>query len=274
MESMIKILNEDCNNTLDAMIESGDKVDIILTSPPYNTCRDIPRTKYSLKHNDSRYDVYRESMTSEEYIEWTIGIFNKIEKILVPNGVILYNISYAVEFVEQAEQMWRLIVSILDNTSFTIGDRIIWKKASAFPNNVSPNKLTRIVEDVFVFCRKDEFKTYKMNKPLVKVSAKTGQNFYGNMFNFVEARNNDGRCDLNTATYSTELCEKLLSMFVKAGDTVYDPFMGTGTTGVACQNLGMNFIGSEISKDQCIWAENRLAVSTPQHSKVSSVSLW
>lgn len=271
---MIKILNEDCNKTLDDMITNKEKVDIILTSPPYNTCRNIPRTQKSLKHNDSRYDVYRESMTQQEYIDWTIGLFNKFDSVLEQNGVILYNISYAVEFIEQSEQMWRLVVSILDRTNFTVGDRIIWKKANAFPNNVSPNKLTRIVEDVFVFCRKDEFRTYKMNKPIVKVSSKTGQNFYGNLFNFVEAKNNDGRCDLNTATYSTELCEKLLKMFGTENMTVYDPFMGTGTTAVACRNLGMNCIGSEISEAQCKWAEDRLLLDKPRYTSMSVKSLW
>ena len=271
---MIKILNEDCNKTLDNMIVKGDIIDAVLTSPPYNTCRNIPRTKYSLKNNDSRYDIYRESMTSQEYIKWTIDIFNKIEKVLAADGVILYNISYAVEFVEQAEQMWRLIVSILDNTPFTVGDRIIWKKSNAFPNNVSHNKLTRIVEDVFVFCRKTEFKTYKMNKPIVSKNPTTGQNYYANIFNFVEAVNNDGRCELNTATYSTELCEKLLKIFCKSGQTIYDPFCGTGTTGVACKNLSMNFIGSEISKAQCEYAENRIQVAEPSHSTIKSMQLW
>ena len=35
--------------------------------------------------------------------------------------------------------------------------------------------------------------------------------------------------------------------------------MGTGTTAVACKELSINYIGSEISKNQCEWAENRLS---------------
>ena len=35
--------------------------------------------------------------------------------------------------------------------------------------------------------------------------------------------------------------------------------MGSGTTAVACKELGLNYIGSEISKNQCEWAEKRLA---------------
>lgn len=125
------------------------------------------------------------------------------------------------------------------------------------PNNVSKNKLTRIVEDVFVFCRKDEYKTFQCNKEVSSVG-KTGQTFYKIMYNFIEAPNNDGSCILNKATYSSELCEKLLTMYANNANIVYDPFMGTGTTAVACKRLGINCFGSEISKDQVDYAYERL----------------
>ena len=40
--------------------------------------------------------------------------------------------------------------------------------------------------------------------------------------------------------------------------TIIDPFMGSGTTAVACARMGLNCIGSEISKAQCEYAESRL----------------
>lgn len=61
------------------------------------------------------------------------------------------------------------------------------KKKSALPNNVSHNKLTRICEFVFVFCRKNEYKTFVANKQ-VKSQSKTGQKYYENIFNFIEAK--------------------------------------------------------------------------------------
>ena len=39
---------------------------------------------------------------------------------------------------------------------------------------------------------------------------------------------------------------------------VYDPFMGTGTTGIACEELGLTCYGSELSSAQVEFAENRL----------------
>lgn len=82
---------------------------------------------------------------------------------------------------------------------------------------------------------------------------------YNNIFNFIESENNDKRCELNKATYSSDLCCKLLNIYGKEGMTVYDPFLGTGTTLVATEKLNMNGIGSEISKPQCEYAENRLS---------------
>lgn len=99
--------------------------------------------------------------------------------------------------------------------------------------------------------------TYHTNKKVVSVRP-TGQKMYNNLFNFIEAPNNDGVNGLNAATYSTELCEKLLSIYGRVGGVVYDSFMGTGTTAVAAKKMGMKYIGSEISEKQCKYAEHRL----------------
>ena len=108
-----------------------------------------------------------------------------------------------------------------------------------------------------MFCRKDEVDTFYCNKPVVG-ERKTGQKSYGNIFNYVEAKNNDGSCPYNKATYSSDLCKQLLNLYCPENGTVYDPFMGSGTTAVACKELGLSYIGSELSKNQCEWAENRL----------------
>lgn len=81
---------------------------------------------------------------------------------------------------------------------------------------------------------------------------------YENIFNFVEAANNDGPCLLNKATYSSELCEKLLNIYCPPNGFVYDPFMGTGTTAVACEKMDLQWSGSEISVNQVEYANNRI----------------
>ena len=248
-----KIYNMDCLEFL----EKCDKmIDVVMTSPPYGTERKHSGDKErAMKNHERRYDVYQEFETEEDYISFTIELFKKLDGAVKENGCVLYNLSYS---SENTHMMWHVISDIMRNTNWIVADDIIWKKKSALPNNVSKNKLTRIVEHVFVFCRKDEFKTFNCNKQ-VKSYSKTGQAYYENVFNFVEAKNNDGTCKLNKATYSSELCEKILGIYAKQRDVVYDPFMGTGTTAVACQNLSMNYLGTELSKEQCDFAEDRLA---------------
>lgn len=257
-----EIFNEDCNITMTNRIQPKS-VDVILTSPPYCTSnRAGKNSKANLTttgHNKKfypylRYDVFLDNMSTEEYIEWSVKLFNNFDTILKENGSILYNISYSSGNVDM---LFRTITAIIDRTDFTIADMIGWKKHNALPNNISPNKLTRIFEPVFVFCRKSEFGTFFCNKTVTSVR-KTGQKVYGNIFNFIDARNNDGSCKLNKATYSSELCVKLLSIYAKPGFTVYDPFMGTGTTAVACKMLGMDCYGSELSAAQIEFAKNRI----------------
>ena len=252
-----RIFNEDCISFLQS--HEGLKVDCVLTSSPYNTGR--PSTSERSRNNrEGRYDVHLDNKTPEEYIEWTIKLFNLLDKVLVKNGVILYNVSYSSDGTvnnSSCDLVWRTISHIIEETDFTVADRIVWKKSSALPNNVSPNKLTRICEDVYVFCRKGEYKTFNCNKQLSKVGS-TGQKFYKNYFNFIEARNNDGSCSLNKATFSSELVEKLLTLYCKEGDLIYDPFMGTGTTAVGAKHCKMHYIGTEISTAQIEYANNRI----------------
>ena len=63
---------------------------------------------------------------------------------------------------------------------------------------------------------------------------------------------------MNQATYSSELCRQLLDIYALPNSTVYDPFMGTGTTAVACNQMNLNYIGSEISLKQCEYAKERI----------------
>lgn len=251
MNKINEIYTMDC---LDFMDKTELKVDTVLTSPPYNTSRTDSYSMSKDKYN-SRYEGFEDNKSEEEYINWTIDIFNGFDKILNKNGNVLYNMSYS---SENTTLMFLTIAEIIKRTNFTLADSIVWKKKSAIPNNRSSNKLTRICEYVFVFCRKNEFKTFNANKKVISVIERTGQKNFENVYNFIEAKNNDGSTKINKATYSTELCEKLLTMYTKEESLVYDPFMGTGTTANACKNLGLNYIGTEISEAQVDYTYERL----------------
>lgn len=260
------LYNGDCLEVMRNHI-GENTVDIVLTSPFYNTARKT-QTEAAFEYLNRRYDVHLDNMTDDEYIQFTVDLFTGYDKVLKENGVVLYNISYS---TEKPFLMHLVIADIMRNTDFVVADTIAWKKKSALPNNMNSNRLTRIVEFVYVFCRKDELKTFNANKAVVSVREKTGQKNYENIFNFIEAKNNDGTCKLNKATYSTELCDKLLSMYAHDRAVVYDSFNGTGTTAVSAINLGLGYIGSEISEEQCKYTKERVIKHTCEDIEIVRV---
>lgn len=262
---MNEIFNEDCLVTMDRL----GGVDVILTSPFYNTNskagqnRTLLNTKVKQgQYNYVRYDKHVDNMTDEEYSEYTAKLFEKFDKVLKPNGVVCYNISYS---SENTTGMFDAIHEVTEKTNFTIADVIVWKKKTALPNSCSSNRLTRICEFVFIMCRKDEFKTFFCNKKVTSLR-KTGQKAYENISNFIEAPNNDGTCPYNKATFSSELVVKLLKLYCPKNGLVYDPFMGSGTTAIGCIRYGANYIGSEISENQVEFANKRIFDETSQLS--------
>ena len=262
------VLNSIYNmNCLDLMKEmEAGSVDVILTSPPYNTNKKgsskVNTNTVHAKQGEftyARYDGYDDNLTNEEYCDFVAECFKGFDKVLKPNGVILWNASYG---NENANAMFLALDRIIQ-TGFTIADVITWKKKSAFPDNQSPNKATRICEFVYVIVRAGEFKTFKTNKKVSSVRA-TGQKMYSPFYNFIEAPNNDGKNDLNKAAFSTKLVTSLLELYAppEKETVVFDPFSGTGTTAVGAIALGMQYIGSEISAEQVKYSIDRLAVAS------------
>ena len=246
-----KIYNADCIEFMGDMSKENLKVDLVLTSPPYNTSR----VTGTLENYEKRYDCYQEDKSNADYDEWTLNVFKGFDSILKENGCVIYNISYG---NENPSQMFTCFNKILVGSNFTIADVIGWKKHSAIPNNVSHNKLTRIFEFVFVLCRKSEYSTFYCNKKMLNKSI-TGQKIYENIYNIIDARNNDESTSLNKATFSTEFVCKLLNIYGRENGLVFDPFMGTGTTAIACKKYGLSYLGTELSKEQCEHANSRLS---------------
>jgi len=94
---MFKIYNEDCLQTMKKINKAGGKVDIVLTSPPYNTGRNSSNIERGMDNYERRYDIYLEQRNTDEYTDWTIDIFNHYDSILKKNGCILYNMSYGMK---------------------------------------------------------------------------------------------------------------------------------------------------------------------------------
>ena len=242
-----KLYNGDCISVMQYLDNENIKFDKIITSPPYNIIR--PNSL------DRGYDLYKDGMSNEDYIKWVVDIFNLYNKVLNKNGCILWNMSYG---TENTTCMSLTIAEIIKDTDFTLADILVWKKQSATPNNVSSNKLTRICEFVYVFCRKNEFNTFTTNKKIIGYRDDTNQAIYENIFNFISARNNDSSTELNKATFSTDFVNALIDMYVLQDDIVLDNFSGTGTTMYACESRNRKGYYIELSKEQCDYSIKRI----------------
>lgn len=80
---------------------------------------------------------------------------------------------------------------------------------------------------------------------------------YPSSVQYFNNRDKDAR-GLHPTQKPLKMFEYLVKTYSDEGDTVYDPFNGSGTTTTAASNLNRNFIGSEISKEYCEIAEERL----------------
>jgi DNA modification methylase len=235
-----------CESNLETMVKMDNNfIDCVLTSPPYNI--------FNTKAKDRGYDYYEDNKTDIEYINWTLEIFNEFDRVLKKDGVIIYNMGYG---TENPNLMSLTVSNIIEKTNFSLADIIVWKKSTAMPNSPSKNRLTRICEFVYIFCRKDELYTFNANKKVI--SENNNAKFYESINNYIDAPNNDESNDLNKATFSTKFCRKLLNIYAKENSIVYDPFMGTGTTAKACVIDNHKFIGSELSQSQVDYANKRL----------------
>lgn len=163
-------------------------LDGIITSPPYN----ITSKRKDVYYNNGYSDL--DGLSEEEYIKIRLEEFKQFERILKDKGVILYNISY---HNENPILPLLLITEVHKQTDLTVADMISWKKSNSLPFQTSPTKLSRLVEQVYVIVKKNNLHTFRTNKAISKINEKTGQKFYKNYTNLIEAKNNDGiKCDL------------------------------------------------------------------------------
>ena len=228
-------------NNLDTMMRLSDNsISGIITSPPYN----ITSKRKDIYYNNGYSDI--DGLSEDEYLRVRVNEFMKFSRVLEDTGVICYNISY---HNENPILPTLLMSKIHKETDLTVADIITWKKSTSIPFQTSPTKLSRICELVYIIVKKDFLHEFKTNKQVSKINNKTGQKFYKNYTNLIEAKNNDGiQCKLK-ASFSEEFVTKLLDIYFPEGSLIYDPFMGIGTTARACKKTNRNYLGSELDKE-------------------------
>lgn len=217
---MIEIYNEDYKKTIRRMRKNKIKLDAVITDPPYGVSR---------KHQLGYSNMGRSGMN---YGEWDYNFDQKkwireVSDLVKPGGtIIIFN-------------DWKNLGTIseqLEKCRFIIKDIIRWIKTNPMPRNVD----RRYVNDCeFAVWAVKEGKPWTFNKPkdvsYLKPEIITG---------VVPG----GKKRLHPTQKHMEVIERLIEIHTNENDLIYDPFMGSGTTAVACKNKNRNVIGSEIDE--------------------------
>lgn len=82
---------------------------------------------------------------------------------------------------------------------------------------------------------------------------------FGDVWEISHVQKND-----HPAPFPFKLASRCIKASCPPNGIVYDPFMGSGTTALAALDLGMNFVGSEISEKYCRYAEERIGIKASE----------
>ena len=239
-----KIYNENCLDTMKRMPDNF--VDLTVTSPPYNMKLKIAKGKYQHMGswpsvvNDPRtkYSEFDDSLPIEDFYKLHSEIITELLRV---SKMIFYNIS----IVTGSK---RAFFKIIGEYSDFVKEIIVWDKKNGVPAQ-QERVLNRQSELIIVFDN---------SNAIARMFDKC--NFdRGTMSDVWQiGREHSGRVKGHGATFPVELVQKILKNFSDEGDLIYDPFMGTGTTGLVASLCKRNYIGSEISSKYCKIAEERI----------------
>lgn len=230
MKNKLELMEGDCLEKMKSIPDGS--VDLIITSPPYNLSHKSRNCGGCL----IKYNTYSDDMSYEDYIEWQIEVLNECFRVLKDEGVLYYN-----HKERHIRGYYFNPLHILEKTKFKILQTIIWNRYSGTTFNIGR----------YVNCYETITVAYKSSN-YMRINKEYEKDF--DIWTFSPERR-----PLQVASFPVELPRRIIRAYDYKEDlTVLDPFMGSGTTGVACKELGRNFIGIEIDKEYFEVAKNRI----------------
>ena len=239
----------------------GESIHLVVTSPPYWTLKRYNENPNQLGH----------VADYEEFLSELSKVWKEMYRILVPGGRLVCvvgdvclsrrNFGRHVVFPLHSD-----IAVICRKIGFDNLNPIIWAKisnASYEVNNGSkflgkpyePNAIIKNDMEFILMQRKPGGyrQPTERQRKLSMIAKEEYNKWFQQFWNMTGASTRE-----HPAPFPLELAYRLVRMFSFAGDTVVDPFCGTGTTMVAALKTGRNSIGIDIDPEYCKMAEDRL----------------
>lgn len=245
-------------------------VDLIVTSPPYA---------------DQRSATYG-GVKADDYVEWFLPISAELRRVLKPTGSFVLNIKERVVDGERHTYVLELILA-LRRQGWLWTEEYLWHKKNCYPGKW-PNRFRDSWERLLHFTLQKQFRMFQeavmvptgdwAKSRLKNLSAtdqtrdesKVGSGFGKNISNWLERERAYPTNVLHMATecgnrshsaaFPEALPDWFIRLFTEVGDTVLDPFAGSGTTLRAARNLGRSAIGIDRSAEYCAKMREEFAV--------------
>lgn len=249
-----KIIHEDCLTGLKKIEQ--EIIHLTWTSPPY----------YNAKS-------YSEWATYEDYLEFLKNVFEQVYRVTLPGRICAVNLSpVIVQRESRAHESKRLAIpfhffSIMESLGWKYIDDIVWVKPEGAAINRNGGffqhrkpvayKPNLVSETIFIFQKPANFlidkivRSYKdeiLEKSLVREDYERSNVWLINP----ETKSK------HLAPYPEKLSDNIIKYYSFYGDTILDPFLGSGTTIISCEKLGRNGIGYEIHDEYVQLSEERL----------------
>lgn len=229
-----------------AVLPSLQDVTVTVTSPPYNTLGHRVPTNATGMHRGNGWVAkvgthgYADDMDEQSYAAWQTAVMIAVGKATRPNGAMFYN--HKVRYRDRAPVHPIDIIRTFAPT-WQLRQEVVWDRRCAFAFNArmfapSDERIYWLVRDL------DDFRWNQESSGMLTV------------WQMPPPSDAQGE---HPCPYPEALPKRCILATSDAGDTVLDPFMGSGTTLRAAKDLGRKAIGIEIEERYCEIAAKRMA---------------
>ena len=242
------IIIDDCVKVMNEMEENS--VDLIFADPPYNLQLGDALTRPDNSNVNGVYEEWDNFESMAAYDEYTRQWMTAARRVLKDDGALWVIGSY--------HNIFR-VGHILQDLGFWILNDIIWNKVNPMPNF----KGTRFTNahETLIWASKKPNSHYTFNYEAMKALNEETQmrsDWSIPLCTGKERLKDENGEKLHPTQKPEALLYRVIMSSTKVGDTILDPFFGTGTTGAVAKKLGRNFIGIEKDAGYAAGAKARI----------------